>query len=94
MHTDTDQMLDLMDRMFRDFENSMPSKPQFVKLSFGMAFRFKEKDIYQAMIQKLTRVQSSVQAARLFLSNGFVQEQAILHRTIDETNFSLKTVVL
>ncbi|MBU0768723.1 MAG: hypothetical protein KJ687_06510 [Proteobacteria bacterium] len=86
MHADINQMLDLMDRTFRDFENSMPSKPQSVKLSFGMAFRFKEKDIYQAMIQKLARVQSCVRAAILLLSNGFVQEQAILHRTIDETN--------
>lgn len=93
MHTDIDQMLDLMDRTFRDFENSMPSKPQFVKLSFGMAFRFKEKDIYQAMIQKLARVQSSVRAARLLLSNGFVQEQAILHRTIDETNEDIMFLV-
>jgi hypothetical protein len=86
MHADIDQMLDLMDRTFRDFERLMPSKPQLVKLSFGMAFRFKEKNIYQAMIQKLARVQSSVRAARLLLVNGFVQEQAILHRTIDETN--------
>lgn len=93
MHTDIDQMLDLMDRTFRDFENSMPSKPQFVKLSFGMAFRFKEKDIYQAMIQKLARVQSSVRAARLLLNNGFVQEQAILHRTIDETNQDITFLV-
>ena len=93
MHTDVDQMLDLMDRTFRDFENSMPSKPQLVKLSFGMAFRFKEEDIYQAMIQKLVRVQSSVRAARLLLSNGFVQEQAILQRTIDETNEDIMFLV-
>ena len=86
MQADIDQMLDLMDRTFRDFESAMPSKPQLVKLSFGMAYRFKEKDIYQAMIQKLARVQSSVRAARLLLSYGFAQEQAILHRTIDETN--------
>jgi hypothetical protein len=93
MHADIDQMLDLMDRTFRDFENAMPSKPKLVKLSFGMAFRFKEKDIYQAMIQKLARVQSSVRAARLLLSNGFVQEQAILQRTIDETNEDIMFLV-
>jgi hypothetical protein len=93
MNTDIDEMLDLMDRTFRDFENSMPSKPQIVKLYFGMAFRFKEKDIYQAMIQKLARVQSSVRAARLLLINGFVQEQTILHRTIDETNEDIMFLV-
>lgn len=93
MHADIDQMFDLMDRTFRDFENSMPSKPQLVKLSFGMAFRFREKDIYQAMLQKLARVQSAVRAARLLLSNGFVQEQAILQRTIDETNEDIMFLV-
>jgi hypothetical protein len=93
MNTDIDQMLDLMDRTFQDFENSMPSKPQFVKLSFGMAYRFKEKDIYQAMIQKLARVQSSVRAALLLLKHGFVQEQAILQRTIDETNEDIMFLV-
>lgn len=93
MNTDIDQMLDLMDRTFQDFENSMPSKPQFVQLSFGMAYRFKEKDIYQAMIQKLARVQSSVRAALLLLSHGFVQEQAVLQRTIDETNEDIMFLV-
>ena len=86
MSADIEQMLELMDRTFQDFENSMPSKPQIVELSFGIAYRFKEKDIYQAMIQKLARVQSAVRAAKLLLEKGFVQEQAILHRTIDETN--------
>lgn len=93
MYTDIDQMLDLMDRTFRYFEKSMPSKPQLVKLSFGMAYRFSDKDIYQAMIQKLARVQSAVRAARLLLINGFVQEQAIIQRTIDETNEDIMFLV-
>lgn len=93
MHKDIDQILDLMDYTFRDFEKLMTSKPQFVKLSFGMAFRFREKDIYQAIIQKLARVQSAVRAARLLLINGFVQEQGILQRTIDETNEDIMFLV-
>jgi hypothetical protein len=93
MNTDIEEMLDLMDRAFQDFENSMPNKPQFVQLSFGMAWRFKEKDIYQAMIQKLARVQSSVRAALLLLKNGFVQEQAVLQPTIDETNEDIMFLV-
>ena len=59
---------------------------RFVELPFGKAFRFKEKDIYQAIIQKLARAQSAVRAAYVLLKNGFLQEQAILHRVIDETN--------
>ncbi len=86
MHEDFELMLDLMDRTFRDFENAMPNKPVLVKMAFGMAFRFREKNIYQAIIQKLARAQSAVRAAYVLLNNGFLQEQAILHRVIDETN--------
>ncbi len=39
-----------------------------------------------AIIQKLARVQSAVRAAYVLLENGYCQEQAILHRVIDETN--------
>ncbi|WP_157862558.1 hypothetical protein [Nitrosococcus halophilus] len=60
MVTDIELMLNLMDRALQDFERAMPNKPKFVKLSFGYAYRFQEKDIYQAMIQKLARIQSSV----------------------------------
>ena len=84
--TDFDEMLDLMDRVFRDLEQLMPNKPRLERLPSGMAFRFKETDIRQAMILKLAHVQSSVRAAKLLLDNGFVQEQAILQRIIDEVN--------
>ena len=86
MHGDFEEMLDLMDRAFRDFENAIPNKPVLEKMAFGMSFRFREKDIYQAIIQKLARAQSAVRAAYVLLNNGFVQEQAILHRAVDETN--------
>jgi len=86
MNPDFEKMLDLMDTVFCDFENGMPSKPDVVDLSFGTAFRYKEKDIYQALIQKLAKVQSTIRAACFLLKNGFVQEQAILHRVIDEIN--------
>ena len=86
MHKDFELMLDLMDRSFRDFEDGMPSKPVFTRMPFGMAFRYKEQNIYQAIIQKLARAQSAVRAAYVLLKNGYCQEQAILHRVIDETN--------
>ncbi|ATX81160.1 hypothetical protein Ga0123462_0285 [Mariprofundus ferrinatatus] len=71
----------------------MPSAPQFVQLSFGFAYRYKDKDIYQAIIQKLARVQSLVRAALLLLNHGFVQEQAALQRAIDETNEDIDFLV-
>jgi hypothetical protein len=86
MDSDFDKMLELMELAFRDFEAAMPNKPKLVRKSFGFVYRFEEQDIYQALIQKLARVQSAVRAARLLLEHGFVQEQAMLHRVIDETN--------
>jgi len=77
---------ELMDKAFHDFESSMTSKPEFVELSFGKAYRYKEKDIYQAIIQKLARSLSLIKAAHVLLNNGFFQEQAILQRAMDETN--------
>lgn len=79
-------MLFLMDKAFRDFERTTPSVPRLVELSFGNAYRYEEQHIYQAIIQKLARVNSLLRATILLLNNGFVQEQAILKRAIDETN--------
>lgn len=93
MNPDINEMLELMDQTFQDFESGMPSSPQMVKLSFGFSYRFVEKDIYQAMFLKLARVQSLVRAATVLLANGFVQEQGILQRTIDETNEDIMFLV-
>jgi hypothetical protein len=86
METDFEKMLDLMELFFRDFEENMPSKPKLVDMPFGKVYRFIEKDIYQVLIQKLARVQSAARAAYVLFQNGYFQEQAMLHRVIDETN--------
>jgi hypothetical protein len=83
---DFDAMLRLMELTFHDFEAAIPNNPKLVKKPYGEVYRFVEKDIYQALIQKLARAQSAVRAARILLDHGFVQEQAALHRIIDETN--------
>lgn len=48
------------------------------------AFRHVEKTIHQAIVQKLARMVSTLDAARLLLDHGFVQEQASLQRMLDE----------
>jgi hypothetical protein len=93
MRSQISLMLDLMERTFRDYEEAMPEPPQFVELSFGPAYRFPNPDVFAALIQKLARVQSAVRAALLLLSNGCVQEQAMLHRVIDETNEDIMFLV-
>jgi hypothetical protein len=88
-----EKTFELMDRAFQDFESVMPEKPISTKLSFGHAYRYKEKNIYQAIIQKLARSQSLLRAAHILLNNGFFQEQSILHRAIDEANEDISFLV-
>lgn len=52
----------------------------------SVAYRFKEQSIQQAIIQKLVRTISGLRATRILAEHGFVQEQASLHRTLDEFN--------
>ena len=84
---DAERALRLMDKTFHDLFNALPNKPKWVKLPTGQyGWRFEERRMAQAIILKLVRVQSTLWAAKLLLDNGFVQEQSILGRTIDETN--------
>lgn len=76
-----EQVLTYMEGIVDDLARRVPS-PQFVE-KFG-AFRHVEKSIYQAIVQKLARMVSTLHAARLLCSHGFVQEQAALQRILGE----------
>lgn len=58
--------------------------PRLVQIGDEVAFRYTDKSIYQAIIQKLVKIVSGLNAARLLLSSGFIQEQGALHRMLDE----------
>lgn len=58
--------------------------PQRVPVLDNFAFRYVEKSIHQAIVQKLARVISGLHAARILLESGFIQEQAALQRMLDE----------
>jgi hypothetical protein len=60
------------------------SPPQHVPILDSFAFRYLEKSIQQAIVQKLARVISGLYAARILLENGLIQEQAALQRMLDE----------
>jgi len=93
MHQDFVYILELMDQVQTEFEEAMPN-PEFVEMSWGPVFRFKEKNIYEALIQKLARIQSATRAAYILWQNGYYQEQFILHRVIDEANEDIMFLVL
>jgi hypothetical protein len=63
----------------------MVPPPQKVLCTDGrFIFRYGEKAIQEALVQKLARVISALHAAGLLFEHGFVQEQAAIHRMLDE----------
>lgn len=85
MHELFQDMLDDMEVAFRDFEAALP-KAKKVHKERGWVYRFESQDIHHALVQKLARIQSALRAAHILLRNGYIMEQAILSRAIDETN--------
>ena len=59
-------------------------QPKLVMIEKIYVFRYEEKTVHQAIVQKLARMVSTLAAARLLLNQGFLQEQASLQRILDE----------
>jgi hypothetical protein len=79
------QTLKIMVDAFRRLESHV-APPQPVPWKDGFVFRYVEKTIQQALIQKLARVISGLHAVDVLLLSGLVQEQGVLNRTLDELN--------
>lgn len=77
------QTLCHMESTLSGFEKRVP-EPQRVPMGDSSAFRYVEKSIHQAIVQKLARVISTLHSARILLECGFIQEQAALQRMLDE----------
>lgn len=77
------ETLNVLERAFRRLEQQVPP-PIKKPYRDGFLLRYEEKSIHQAILQKCARVISNLAAARVLLKQGFVCEQAILHRAIDE----------
>lgn len=75
--------LSVLESAFRILEQQVP-KPIPVPFRNSFVFRYKEQSIYQALIQKLARLVSGLHAAKCLLEKGFVQEQGVLQRMLDE----------
>lgn len=50
----------------------------------GYVYRYEDKSIYQAIVQKLARLVTGLQAISVLNNSGLLQEQAALQRTLDE----------
>jgi hypothetical protein len=77
------ETLHRLDKAFRALEAMVPP-PQKVPSGDAFVYRYLEKTYEQALIQKLARVISGLHAARLLCENGLLQEQAAMHRILDE----------
>ena len=77
------QALTTIERFVHRLVKRVPP-PQLVTHRGTSAFRYVEKSIGQAIVQKLVRMVSTLHAARLLQNHGFVQEQGALQRILDE----------
>lgn len=78
-----EQALEHMERTVNVFSMRVPA-PRRVQYKDSFVYRYVEKTVHQALVQKLARMVSGLHAARLLLEAGFVQEQAALQRILDE----------
>ena len=78
-----EQSLQNMEKTVHELAKRIP-EPTKVPFKDSFFFRYVEKTIQQAIVQKLARMVSSLRAAELLMAYGFVQEQAALQRVLDE----------
>lgn len=72
-----------MENAFMRLESAI-DRPIPVTYRDSFVFRYANKGIYEALIQKLARNISGLNAVYVLLANGFVQEAGVIFRTLDE----------
>ena len=78
-----DQVLAYMENTVHCLAKLVPA-PRFIKTASVCGFRYREKSIPQAVVQKLARLVSTLYATRILLDHGFFQEVGALKRILDE----------
>ena len=77
------EAVEAMTKAFRRLEQALPP-PQRVTHRNSFVFRYATKGIHEAILQKLARSVSGLNAVGVLLRAGFVQEAGVLFRTLDE----------
>jgi hypothetical protein len=72
-----------MTNVLRKAESSI-HVPERVQHKDSFVFRYANKGIHEALVQKLARCISGLNAIRILLAAGYVQEVGVLLRTLDE----------
>lgn len=79
------QTNDFLEKCFHELEGTVPS-PDVVELGGHKALRYTNKSIEAALIQKLARYISGLNASLLLLGHGYTQELGSIFRMLDEFN--------
>jgi len=88
-----DPALQTMTRAVHLLASRVPA-PRKVSHKDSFVFRHIERSIHQAIVQKLARIVSTLAAAHLLMTHGFVQEQAALQRILDELHEDVRFLSL
>jgi hypothetical protein len=75
--------LRILENAFRTLEARV-APPARVQWKDGFVFRYAERTIQQAIVQKLARIISGLHAIRALLGLGLFQEQGVIQRAVDE----------
>ena len=77
------EAIEVMTRAFRRMESAIPP-PQRITHKTSFVFRYANKGIHEAVLQKLARSISGLNAVAVLIDAGYVQEASVLFRTLDE----------
>jgi hypothetical protein len=75
--------LEILEGAFRRLESQVPA-PRRKPWKDGFVFRYAERTVHQAIVQKLARTISGLHAIKALLERGLFQEQGMIQRALDE----------
>jgi len=89
-----DLAIEWMDRSHRVIAGTIdPPTPSFIA-GLGVHYRYGNRSAQQAIVQKIAFMVSGLRAANLLLNAGYVTEQAILCRAVNEAQEDITFLVL
>ncbi len=68
---------------FCEIENKVPPPVKISRLNL-FVFRYEEESIEQCIVSKLARILTGIRTTITLNKKGFIQEQALMHRVLDE----------
>ena len=77
------EAVEAMTRAFQHMERSL-TPPHRVPYRDSFVFRYANKGIHEALVQKLARSISGLNAVAVLLDKGYLQEAGVIFRTLDE----------